>query len=65
MCCPYSDSIFVGIDFLFDAGAGSSIKGPIIAIGSVLVNVMFWMILVIFGAFIDMKNENMITRIHL
>ena len=47
------------MDILFGAGNFGAIQGPIFAIGSVLVNVMVWMILVVVGAFLDMKNEVM------
>ena len=35
------------------------IQGPIIASAFVTGNMMIWMILVIIGAFLDMKNEEM------
>ena len=40
-------------------GIMSMIQGPIIATAFVIGNVMIWMILVIIGAFLDMKNEEM------
>ena len=49
------------MEFVSEAGAMGAIQGPIIATASILTNVMVWMILVIVGAFLDMKNEEMVT----
>ena len=45
------------MDILFKEANFGAIQGPVFALGSVLVNLMVWMILVVIGAFIDMKNE--------
>jgi hypothetical protein len=49
----------LGMEFASDSMG--LIQGPIIATASILINIMVWMILVIVGAFLDMKNEEMVT----
>ena len=51
----------LGMEFVSEAGAMGAIQGPIIATASIMTNIMVWMILVIVGAFLDMKNEEMVT----
>ena len=51
------------MEVLFGAGNFGAIQGPIIAMGSVVVNVMVWMILVVIGASIDMKDEIIIVEV--